>query len=198
MRPGILIPSFIALAIIWSGVAMVMHVTDPYVISLDKVMAMVDQAPWKGGHKPGAAERKAYIEGLAQAITRLDLAQKTRLMEEERNQIEDLVLDLTESERKWFLNQVMDLRFQPVMKAFKVMTVEDRRRLINTCKTAMHKNGHEAEALDTLTKEDDKAFEKIIERGIGDYYNEGDEKRKLALAPLLQELQVRMMGGRRG
>jgi len=53
------------------------------------------------------------------------------------------------------------------------------------------------ESLDGLINENEKAFEIMAEQGIGDYYNQGDDKRKLRLAPLLGELQSRMLGGRR-
>ena len=72
MRSSILIPAAIALAVIWGGVALVMQVTDPYIMTPEKVAAMVQEPPWKGGKKPGKDERKAYLEKVAASGSRSD------------------------------------------------------------------------------------------------------------------------------
>ena len=197
MRPGILIPAFIALALIWSGVAVVMHITDGYIVTPEKIIALVKEAPWKGGKKPGVAERKAFLEQVVANINRLDFAQKSRLRDEGRNETEDFVFDLTEAERKWFLAQTVEQQFQSAMRTFKALSIEERRRIMTVSQADMRRNGRGNEALDGLVKENDKVFETIIQNGVGEYYKEGDEKRKLLLAPLLEELQSRMQGGRR-
>lgn len=197
MRPAILIPAFAALALIWSAVAVVMQVTDPYIVTPEKIMALVKEAPWKNGKKPSPAERKAFLQKVADGFTKLDFEGQRRLREDGRDATEDFFLDLTEEERKWFFSQTIEKQFQQVMKTFKAMNVEERRKMLNASRTEMRKNGRDVESLDGLIKENEKAFEIITEEGIGDYYNQGDDKRKLRLAPLLSELQSRMLGGRR-
>ena len=197
MRPGIIIPSLIALVLIWSGVALVMHLTEEYIITPEKIMVLVKEAPWTKGRKPGTAERKAFLEKVVAGINKLDFAQKTRLREEGGNETEDFYIDLTDAERKWFIARTVEQVYQPVMKSFQAMSIEERRKLLNNSTAAMRKSGRDTEALDGLVKENDKVFQNIIEHGLGDYYKQGDEQRKRRLAPVLEELQSRMQGGRR-
>jgi len=199
MRPAILIPTFVALALIWGGVAVVMHLTDAYIVTPEKIVALVKQAPWKNkpARKPTPAERKAFLQKVADGLNKLDFEGQRRLREEGRNETEDFFLDLTEEERKWFFGQTIEKQFQQVMKTFKAMSAEERKKMLNLSRADMRKNGRDVESLDGLINENEKAFEIMAEQGIGDYYNQGDDKRKLRLAPLLGELQSRMLGGRR-
>ena len=197
MRPSILIPTFVALAIIWSGVAVVMQVTDKYIVTPEKVMALVNDAPWKGGKKPRPDVRKAFLQKVADSVNKLDFEGQRRMREDGRNATEDFFFDLTEEERKWFVSQTVEKQFQQVMKTFKAMSLEERKKMLNISRADMRKNGRDVESLDGLIKENEKAFEIMTEQGIGDYYSQGSDKRKLQLAPLLSELQSRMLGGRR-
>ncbi len=197
MRPSILIPTFVALAIIWSGVAVVMQVTDPYIVTPEKVLALVNNAPWKGGKKPRPDERKAFLQKVADCVNKLDFEGQRRMREEGRNATEDFAFDLTEEERKWFVSQTVEKQFQQVMKTFKAMSVEERKKMLNLSRADMRRNNRDVESLDGLIKEDEKAFEIMTEQGIGEYYQKGNDKRKVLLAPLLGELQARMLGGRR-
>ena len=192
MRASILIPTLVALALSWSGVAVVRHVTEPHIITPEKIIALLKAAPWKNGRKPAPAERKAFLESVVANVNKLTFDGQRHLRDEGRNETEDFVLDLTEDERKWFVAQTVERRFQAVMKAFKVMSLDERRKVINGAKNDMHKNDRGVESLDGLVKDDEKAFENIIAQGIGEYYEKGDDKRKLQLAPLLSEMQTRM------
>ena len=192
MRASILIPTIVALVLAWSGVAVVRHVTEPYIITPEKVIALLKAAPWKNGRKPAPAERKAFLESVVANVNKLTFDGQRHLRDEGRNETEDFVLDLTEAERKWFVAQTVERRFQAVMKSFKVMSLDERRKVINGAKNDMRKNDRGVESLDGLVKDDEKAFENIIAQGIGEYYEKGDDKRKLQLAPLLSEMQTRM------
>ncbi len=199
MRPAILIPAFAALALIWGTVAVVMRVTDAYIVTPEKVVALVKLAPWKNkpARKPTPAERKAFLQQVADAVNKLDFEGQRQLREDGRDATEDFFLDLTEEERKWFFAQTIEKQFQQVMKTFKAMSLEERKKMLNISRMDMRKNGRDVDSLDGLIKENEKAFEIMAEQGIGDYYNQGDDKRKVRLAPLLGELQSRMLGGRR-
>ena len=108
MRASILIPAAIALAVIWIAVGVVLHVTEPYVVTPEKILALVQQAPWKGGKKPGTAERKAFLEKVVEQITRLDLEQARRMRDDGQAATEDFFMDLTDGEQKWFVAQTVE------------------------------------------------------------------------------------------
>ena len=197
MRPSILIPSCIALIAIWSSVALVMHLTEPYIMTPEKVVTIVKEAPWKGGKKPTKEVRKAFLEKVAAALNKLDFEQQRRLREDGKNETEDFFLDLTDDERRWFIHQTVEKQFIFVMKNFQSMPVDQRKKTLDQVRADMRKNGRGVEALDGLIAENERAFEIIVERGLEEYYNKGSDKRKMQLAPLLSEMQRRTQGGRR-
>ena len=197
MRPSILIPACIALIAIWSSVALVMRVTEPYIMTPEKFVMIVKEAPWKGGKKPTKEVRKAFLEKVAAALNKLDFEQQRRLREDGKNETEDFFLDLTDDERRWFINQTVEKQFIFVMKNFQSMPVDQRKKTLDQVRTDMRKNGRSVDALDGLVAENERAFEIIVERGLEEYYNKGSDKRKMQLAPLLSEMQRRTQGGRR-
>ena len=197
MRVAILVPALIALAVIWGGVAIVFRATDSYIMTPEKVVLLVKEAPWKDHRKASKDERKAFLEKITAAVNKLDFEQQRLLREDGRNEIEDFALDLTDEERRWFISQTVEKQFVFVMKRFQSMGLEERKRTLDQTRAEMRKNNRDVDALDGLVTENERAFETIIERGLEEYYNKGSDKRKMQMAPLLSELQRRMQGGRR-
>ena len=197
MRPSILIPLFIALAAIWGGVAVVMRATDPYIITPEKVVLLVKDPPWKKGKKPGKEERKAYLEKVAASWNKLDFEQQRQMRDDGKNETEDFFLDLTDEERRWFIAQTVEKQFLMVMKKFQAMSLPDRQKALAQSRTEMRKSERGAESEEGLLQENATAFEIMAEQGMENYYKQGNDKRKLQLAPLLSEMQRRLQGGRR-
>ena len=113
MRPGILIPAAIALAVIWSGVALVMSMTEDSISSPEKVYDIVREAPWKNGKKPSPAERRTYLDRLARFYTMLDQDQrKTMRDEDSTGEMALFMLDLTPDERKHYLSVIVEAQVQ--------------------------------------------------------------------------------------
>ncbi|MFZ4594331.1 MAG: hypothetical protein ACOYOF_08745, partial [Verrucomicrobiaceae bacterium] len=110
MRPSILIPTVVALAIIWSGVAIVMSMTEDSVSSPEKVSQIVGEAPWRNGKKPSPAERTAYPDKLAKYYTLLDMEQRRTMREEDAASGEMMIfmMELTDAERKRYLSIIVE------------------------------------------------------------------------------------------
>ena len=197
-RPSILIPLAIALLGIWSLVGLVMHSTEEYISTPEKVMAMITNPPWAHGKKPTSGERQAFLDRLVKFYNLLDLEQRRQLRDEDTKGDGMLfIADLTEPERKSYMKAIMEAQFQPLMKAWTNLSKDDRRKFIANSRGDMRKNGRDTGSLDALSAEDEKAFDKIIEGSIADYYEKGDEKRKMNMGPLMEELQMRVQGQRR-
>lgn len=194
-RPTILFPLLIALVCIWSVVGIVMRVTEDDVSSPEKVMGLINNPPWSHGKKPDNAERRAYLDRVVRFHNLLDLEQKQRLREEDGSGTMMFFLaDLHEDERKDFLKSILESQFQPLMKIWANLPKEERRKFVSNSKNDMRKNGRDTTSLDALTADDDKVFEKLIEGSISDYYASADAKKKMNLAPLMEELQRRVQG----
>jgi hypothetical protein len=197
MRPGILIPTLVALALIWSGVAIVMSLTEDAVSSPEKVSQIVSEAPWRNGKKPSPAERRAYLDKLAKYYTLLDMEQRKTMREEDAASGEMMIfmMELTEEERKHYLSVIVEAQVQPLMKAWSLLSKDDRRKMIGNARGSLRRNAGGATAMEQLTEADAKVFDSLIEGNLADYYKNGTDKQKLNLAPLMEELQNRM--GRR-
>ena len=193
MRPGILIPAAIALAVIWSGVAIVMSMTEDSISSPEKVYEIVREAPWKHGKKPSPAERKVYLDRLAKYYTMLDPEQRRTMRDEDASgEMMLFMADLTEQERKNYLSVIVEAQVQPLMKAWKLLSKEERQKMLGGTRSALRRNAGGAAAMEQLTEADNKVFEKLANGSIADYYKEGTDEQKLNLAPLMEELQNRM------
>jgi len=197
MRPGILIPTLVALALIWSGVAIVMSLTEDAVSSPEKVSQIVSEAPWRNGKKPSPAERRAYLDKLAKYYTLLDMEQRKTMREEDAASGEMMIfmMELTEEERKHYLSVIVEAQVQPLMKAWSLLSTDERRKMIGNARGSLRRNAGGATAMEQLTEADAKVFDSLIEGNLADYYKNGTDKQKLNLAPLLEELQNRI--GRR-
>lgn len=193
MRPGILIPAAIALAVIWSGVALVMSMTEDSISSPEKVYDIVRGAPWKNGKKPSPAERRTYLDRLARFYTMLDQDQrKTMRDEDSTGEMALFMLDLTPDERKHYLSVIVEAQVQPLMKAWSLLSKDERQKLLGGTRSALRRNAGGATAMEQLTEADSKVFEKLVEGNIADYYQNGSDSQKLNLAPIMEELQNRM------
>ena len=196
MRPSILIPTLIALAVIWSGVAIVMSSTEDSVSNPEKVYDLVRDPPWRNGKKPSQAERTAYLDRVAKFYTMLDMEQRRTMRDEDTGG--DMMLfmaDLTESERKHYLSVIVEAQVQPLMKAWSLLSKDERRKYIGNARGSLRRNAGGATAMEKLTEADNQVFDKLVEGNLADYYKSGTDAQKLNLAPLMEELQNRM--GRR-
>lgn len=193
MRPSILIPTLIALAVIWGGVAIVMNATEDSISSPEKVATIVQNAPWKHGKKPSPAERKTYLDRLAKFYTMLDADQRRTMRDEDSSgEMMLFMAELTELERKDYLKVIVEAQVQPLMKAWALLSKEERQKLLGGTRGALRRNAGGAAAMEQLTEADSKVFEKLVEGNMADYYKNGTDAQKLNLAPIMEELQNRM------
>lgn len=198
MRLSLLVPAAIALGCIWAGLAIVMSFTEDYISSPEKILRMVNNAPWRNGKKPSPAERKQYLDELAKFYVMLDMEQRGRLREADtKGETMFFLAELTDSERKDYLAKILEAQFQPLMKAWPHISKEERRKILGASRSEMRRQGRDTTSLEKLAEGDGGVFDKIVEEGISEYYQGGDDNRKINLAPLMEELQARVQGIRR-
>ena len=142
-----------ALALIWSGVAIVMSMTEDSVSSPEKVSQIVGEAPWRNGKKPSPAERTAYLDKLAKYYTLLDMEQRRTMREEDAASGEMMIfmMELTDAERKRYLSIIVEAQVQPWIIAWSLLSKDERPK--NTanarCPRISHAVGYRA--LEQLT-----------------------------------------------
>jgi catalase len=101
---------------------------------------------------------------------------------------------LTREERAHFLEQTVEQHFKSVMKAFNKMTREERQRMVKHSMEDMNRNQTEGRNMDRLKQDDEEVFDKVVEKGLGAYYEDASAETKLDLAPLMERMQQRLRG----
>jgi hypothetical protein len=198
MQLRILIPTFLALAVIWAGVTAVLAWTDDYVSTPEKVMELMDAAPWrKDGSKVDSGTRRQHLERVANSAAKLSFYQRVKLREDHQEDLALFYLDLTDAERQWMAEKTVEPFFKVVLKAFNAMSVEERRKIITSTRAQMRKDGRDIGALERITQADPKFWDRMAEEGIGSTYEKASAEEKLILGPLMEELQRRVQGLRR-
>jgi hypothetical protein len=198
MQARILISSGIALTLIWSGVAAVRAYTDAYVSSPEKVMALIEAAPWRvKGSKPSAGDRQQFLDQVADSAAKLTFYQRTKLRDDHQEDIAFFYMELTDSERQWMAEKTVEPFYKTVLKAFNAMPVDERRKIINGTRMQMRKDGRDIGGLERMAQRDPEFWERMATEGISTTYESASSEEKLILGPLLEELQRRVQGLRR-
>lgn len=197
-QPRILIPTVLALIAIWSGVFLVRAYTDEYVSTPEKVMELINSAPWrKSSNKVDSGTRQQHLDKVAEAAAKLTFSQRTRLREENQEDIAFFYVELTDSERQWMAQKTVEPFYQTVLKAFNAMTKEDRRKIITSTRQQMKRDGRDIGTLEKVVQEDPQFWDRMAEEGIGSTYERATPEQKLMMGPLMEELQRRVQGIRR-
>ncbi len=197
-QPRILIPSAVALIAIWTAVFAVRGYTDEYVSTPEKVIALINAAPWRTGNpQADRSTRQAHLDLVAESAAKLTFAQRTRLREEHQEDIAFFYMELTEPERQWMAQKTVEPFYQTVLKAFNAMTKEDRLRIITNTRQQMKRDGRDIGGLERIVKDDPDFWDRMAEEGIATTYEKATPEQRLMMGPLMEELQRRVQGLRR-
>ncbi len=184
-----------ALVLIWAAVGVVMSATAKHTSTPEKVNALMATAPWLDGPPGPDATRKKYLDDIIANVNRLDFNQRRSMRDEEGRDIGQRFFEsLTKEERTRFLEETVELHFKSVMKAFNQMPREERQKLVKQAMDDMNRDQPDGRNMERLKQEDAKVFEKVVETGLGSYYEGASVETKLDLAPLMEQMQQRLRG----
>ncbi|MFZ4766126.1 MAG: hypothetical protein ACOYMN_14340 [Roseimicrobium sp.] len=195
-----LLLALLALAAIWGGVAAVLQLTEKHTSTPEKVQNLMAAAPWLENENAPESARTQHLEEVIAHVNRLDFDQRRQMRESDREIGQAFFQSLTKAERARFVEATVEQHFKSVMKAFNQMSREERQRIIAQARRNMQQRGAEdGENMRKLEDEDERVFEKVVEKGLGAYYEDASAETKMDLAPLMEEMQQRMrgFGGRR-
>lgn len=166
-------------------------------VTADKVQAYAESVDLS---KLSAAERAKAIQHLADMLNALTM--------EERRQArlgrdwEKWYAQMTDAEKSGFIEATMPTGFKQMIGAFEQMSVEQRKRAISDAlrnlrevQTQMQAQGDgSAGASAPLLSED--LQQQVTKIGLQVFYSQSSAQTKAELAPVLEELQRMMEGGR--
>lgn len=183
-----------SLVLIWAGVAAVLRATERHTSTPEKVNALMAAAPWLEGPPLADDARKKYLDDVIANVNRLDFDQRRSMREEGRDVGQRFFDSLTREERARFLEETIEQHFKSVMKAFNQMPREERQRLVRQSMADMNRDRPDGRNMERLKRDDEQVFEKVVEKGLGAYYEDASAETKLDLAPLMEQMQQRLRG----
>jgi hypothetical protein len=187
----------VLLALIWGAVAVIMHQTDPLVSWPEKVISLVEKAPWLSGPVGSPESRRLYLSQVITHLNRLDTQQRRRLREDAQESIDRFFSSLNEEEQKEYVDRTVEPYFESISKGLKLIPEEERKRIVARIRNDLKNlRGSSAEG-DRLTDQDREFMEFMIAEDPILFLREAPTKVKMELAPVLEEMQSRVQGMRR-
>lgn len=134
-----------------------------------------------------AQDRAAVIARAADQINRLNFEQRQELR---KSKIDRRFFEqMTEEERKNFLDLTLPEGFRQLMLALNKMNPEQRKKIVQRALDDIEKDTPEVH--DRINRE---AAQKMISQGMDTFYQEASAEVKLDFAPVIEELQRATQG----
>ncbi|HEY1080694.1 MAG TPA: hypothetical protein VGE29_00430 [Prosthecobacter sp.] len=185
------------LVLIWAGVALVMHQTDHLVSWPEKVMGLLDEAPWLKGEEGTHESRQQHLDRVITHFNRLDSAQRLRLREDSQPLLDRFFTSLTEEEQKEYVDRTLAPHLANLDKALKLMPQEERKKLVARMLGDLKKRRKDSPDAGRLAEQDDEFIDTLIHEDPVFALKQAPLKTKMELAPMLEDLQARIQGFRR-
>ncbi|MEX1119171.1 MAG: hypothetical protein WEB60_10315 [Terrimicrobiaceae bacterium] len=135
------------------------------------------------------SKRAGVIAKVAGQLNRLDFEerQELRKLRTERTFFEQM----TDAERRDFLEQTLPEGFRQMMLALNKMSPEERKKIVNRVLDDIERDSPEiAERIDNTDAQ------KVISEGLGSFYEEASAEVKMDFAPVIERLQRATQGMR--
>lgn len=137
-----------------------------------------------------AADRKKMIDRVADMLNRIDYDERQQLR---RERVTDRFFrSLTPDEQSAFLDATLPTGFKQMMDAFNKMDPAKRKEFVDRALAEMRKHQGDQPPRDI----DDKNVQKIVDQGLRSFYSDANADVKLDLAPLIEQMQTNLQGGR--
>lgn len=136
-----------------------------------------------------AAQREKVIATVADQLNRLNFEQRQELRKTKIDR--RLFEQMTEDERKRFLDLTLPEGFRQLMLALNQMKPEQRKKMVQRALDDLEKDTPEINE-----RIDRAAVQKMISQGMDSFYQEASAEVKLDFAPVIEELQRATQGMR--
>jgi flagellar motor protein MotB len=125
-------------------------------------------------------QRSKIINRVASQLNRLDFNQRQELRKQKTDRL--FFNKLTQEERREFLEATLPEGFRQFMKALNAMDRKERQKIVSRALRDLEKDRVE------VVVEDEDA-KKLIEEGLGAFYEEASADVKLEFAPVIERMQ---------
>jgi hypothetical protein len=196
-RQRIWITASLCLAAIWSLVAVVMKKTDDQVSWPTKVLGLMEEAPWLNGAPLEDSKRRQYLADVMMNMQRLDAGQRRNLREDGQESMNRFFESLSDEEQKEYVNRLIEPLLDVIDQGLKAMPAEERKRIVARMRSDTKGMRGIEPPRDRIAEQDREFVDSLVAEDPILFLREASVKQKLELAPILEDMQLRVRGLRR-
>lgn len=201
----------ISLVVVWSGVTVVMWLTEDQVSSPDEVLDLMTRAPWLDNPNLNDALRLAYLDKIITNQNRLDFDQRRRLREEGEETLKNFFDSLSDKEQHHYADGTIGPHLRKVVRILDSMTPNDRRAI--SARLRRETGGRFASAgprrsadstrderlapVEGGRAEGEGEFDDMLGFGLEMHYRDSNPAQKMEMAQMLENMQAFLQGFRR-
>lgn len=195
----------IFLAGTWTAVAVVMWMTEDQVSHPEKVLALMQAAPWQENPNLNDGLRAEYLERVIASQNRLDFSQRRDIREEGEATLRTFFDSLTEKEQHRYADGTVEHHLKKVVNILEAMSPETRRSITARLRRETGGRGEKEKTKDGKPPGDptkaegsvEGEFDDMIGFGLEMQYRDSTPAKKLEMAQMLENMQAFLQGFRR-
>jgi len=130
------------------------------------------------------SDRAKVVDRVAEQLNKLDYPERQELRR--THQLDAFYKEMTDAERKHFLDLTLPQGFRQMMQAFNKMEPQRRKRFVEKAMAELEEKGPNPRQDENITPEE---RQKIVQEGLSAFYEEANADVKLEFAPLIEQLQ---------
>lgn len=199
---GVIVKAAVALLLLWAAVWGISKFVGGLRPTPEKTIAFIEENDLSKIDDPD--KRMEVLGELADMLNAMEgdevQAFQEKMFADSENPEEGrrrLFENLTPEEQWYFMERRIGRAFDQMMQAFNDMDRDERKKVVEqTLKQMRREGGSDRGAIDRLEGQDREMVEKITNEGFRAYYEQATAETKLDLAPVLEEMQKNLGGGR--
>jgi hypothetical protein len=195
----------IFLAGTWTAVAVVMWLTEDQISDPEKVLTLMQAAPWQENPNLNDELRSTYLERVIVSQNLLDFSQRRQIREEGEATLQAFFDSLSEKEQHRYVDGTVEHHLKKVVKILDDMSPETRKSITARLRRETGGRGEKSKAKDDKSPSDpakpsgtvEGEFDDMIGFGLEMQYRDATPAKKLEMAQMLENMQAFLQGFRR-
>jgi hypothetical protein len=196
---------FLFLACTWTAVAVVMWSTDDQISDPEKVLGLMQAAPWRDNPNLNDSLRSAYLERVITSQNLLDFSQRRDLREEGEVAVREFFDSLSESEQHRYADGTVGHHLKKVVNILDQMSPETRKSITARLRRETGGRGEKPKDKEGIPPSDpakpvgsvEGEFDDMIGFGLEMQFRDAKPAKKLEMAQMLENMQAFLQGFRR-
>ena len=189
----------------WTVVGMVMWWTEDQVSHPEKVLTLMQAAPWVENPNLNDGLRSAYLERVIASQNLLDFSQRRQIREEGEAILQAFFDSLSEQEQARYADGTVEHHLKKVVNILEAMSPETRKSITARLRRETGGRGEKTKSGENKPPSDpakpagsvEGEFDDMIGFGLEMQYRDATPAKKLEMAQMLENMQAFLQGFRR-